>query len=58
LTFTDIGGTDHTVWDSESEPFDHTFPARVTITLKPAGDEILDPLQATMRIPVSRQVKK
>lgn len=58
LTFTDIDGTDHTVWDSESDQFDHSFPARITITLNPVGDEIQNPLQATMLLPVSRQVKK
>jgi prepilin-type N-terminal cleavage/methylation domain-containing protein len=58
LTFTDIDGTGHTVWDSDSARFDHTFPARITITVNPAGDDTSNPLQATLPVPVSRQVKK
>jgi prepilin-type N-terminal cleavage/methylation domain-containing protein len=58
LTFTGIDGTDHTIWDSESARFDHTFPARITIAVKPAGDDTIEPLKVTMLVPVSRQVKK
>lgn len=58
LTFTDIQGNDHSAWDSESDRFDHTFPTRITISLTPAGQETGVPLQTTVFLPVSRQVKK
>ncbi len=58
LTFTDIEGTDHSVWDSESDRFDHTFPARVKITLAPAEEKNKESIRAAVTIPVARQVKQ
>jgi type II secretion system protein J len=58
LIFTDSDGTEHSVWDSDSDRFDHTFPTRVTITLTPAGEQTSEPIRTTVYIPLSRQVKQ
>ncbi len=57
VTFTDIEGTDHSIWDSESDRFDHTFPSRVNIVLAPL-EEKTEPIRAAIPLPVSRQVKQ
>ena len=58
LTFTDIDGNDHSVWDSESDRFGHTFPSRITISLTPAEKDTREAVQTTVLLPVSRQVKQ
>jgi prepilin-type N-terminal cleavage/methylation domain-containing protein len=58
LTFTDGEGTDSSTWDSESDRFDHTFPSRITISLTPAEEVTSEPIQTTVLLPVSRQVKQ
>ena len=58
LTFTDMEGTDHSSWDSESDRFNHTFPSRITISITPAEKESHETIQTTVLLPVSRQVKQ
>jgi prepilin-type N-terminal cleavage/methylation domain-containing protein len=58
LTFTDLEGTDHSEWDSESDRFDHTVPNRISIAVALAQERTGETVRITIPLPVTREVKK
>jgi prepilin-type N-terminal cleavage/methylation domain-containing protein len=56
VTFTDMDGTEHLAWDSESDRFEYSVPARITIAVAPMENSAEEPIQATVSLPVTREV--
>jgi hypothetical protein len=58
LTFTDSRGGKHSVWDSESDSFEHAFPVQVTLEIQTSETDRDHRIDTAIFIPVARQVDK